>query len=405
MSVTGYTAVIRQDGPWWIGWIEEISGVNCQGETREELIANLREALSEAIELNREDAKSAAGESFEEIAEFGQAEEKWFRQFLELPNGVPSHDTLERVLSMLDAEEFERHFSRWAQSVRTLFPGEVIAIDGKTIRRSYDRASGKKPVHIVSAWAAENELAIAQIKTDDKSNEITAIPQILESLYLSGCIVTIDAMGCQREIAHQITEEKGADYILSLKGNQPTLQTEVESYFKFALSNEASQHIRFAETVDKGHGRIETRKCWVSTDVDWFEDKEKWAHLNSFVRVESTREIDGDTSVEQRFYISSLAGVSAEQMLQAIRNHWGVENKLHYRLDVSMGEDGSRRRRGNLAQISAAMRKIALNLFRLPGRNSRSIPRLKAKCLYSQAFRAGVLLAGKTQQSRSLMNA
>lgn len=345
-------------------------------------------------------------ESFEEIEEFAQAQEGWFRQFLELPNGIPSHDTMERVLSLLDAGEFERRFGRWAQSVTALFPGEVIAIDGKTVRRSYDGASGGKAAHIVSAWAAENELCIGQVKTEDKSNEITAIPEILESLYLAGCIVTIDAMGCQTEIARQITEENAADYVLGLKGNQPTLQAEVETYFAWVLEDKIEvASIRFAETTDKGHGRIETRKCWVSDDVEWFGDREKWANLNSFVQIESTRQIGEEKTVENRFYISSLADCSAEKMLQAIRDHWGVENKLHYRLDVSMGEDGSRRRKGNLAQVSAAMRRIAINLFRIPGRNIRSLPRLQSKCLYSPDYRAQVLLAGKTQKSGSVMNA
>ena len=263
---------------------------------------------------------------------------------------------------MLDAEDFERRFTHWAQGVVNLFPGETIAIDGKTVRRSGSASKGKKPVHIVTTWAARNQITIGQLVTEDKTNEVTTIPKLLEALALSGCIVTIDAMGCQREIAKQITEEKAADYVLGLKGNQGTLQQDVKTFFESTLEKPNTHHFRYARTVDKGHGRIEERECWVSEDIDWLPQRNEWAHLQSIVCVKSRRHIGDKTSSETRYFISSLAGVSAERMLEIIRSHWGIENKLHDTLDVSMGEDACRRRKLNFAQISAAMRKIVLNL-------------------------------------------
>lgn len=345
-------------------------------------------------------------DSFEEVAEFAQDQEPWFRTFLELPNGIPSHDTIERVLSMLDAEQFEQCFSNWAQSVAKLFPGEVVAIDGKSMRHSYDKATSKKALHIVSAWAADNELVLGQVATDEKSNEITAIPKLLQALQLADCVVTIDAMGCQTEIARQIVEDKSADYILALKGNQPTLQVAVAAHFATALDDpQQSKRLSTTTTVDKGHGRIETRTCWVSHDLSMFADRRKWTGLRSLVMIESTRDTGTAVSTEKRYYISSIVDGTAERMLHAVRNHWGVENRLHYRLDVSMGDDASRRRAANAAHVSTVMRRIALNLFRLPGRNTTSIPRLQAKCLYRPDFRATILLTGKASPSRSLTNA
>ena len=334
--------------------------------------------------------------SFEEIEEFALDQVDWFRQFLDLPNGIPSHDTMERVLSMLDAEDFERRFTHWAQGVVQLFPGETIAIDGKTVRRSGSASEGKKPVHIVTAWAGKNQVSIGQLVTDDKTNEVTTIPKLLEALALSGCIVTIDAMGCQREIAKQITEEKAADYVLGLKGNQGTMHTEVKAFFESAFEENDSQKLRHALTVDKGHGRIEERECWVSEDIDGLPKRDEWANLQSIVCVKSRRHVGDKTTSETRYFISSLAGAPAERMLEIIRSHWGIENKLHYTLDVSMGEDACRRRKLNFAHISAAMRKIVLNLFAIPGRNKTSIPRKMAKSLYSRKFRAQVLFSGKT---------
>jgi len=336
--------------------------------------------------------------SFEEIEEFAIDQMNWFRQFLDLPNGVPSHDTMERVLSMLDAEEFERRFTNWSQGVAQLFPGDAVAIDGKTIRRSGDAGSAKKPIHIVSAWASRSELCIAQVETEEKTNEIKTIPKLLETLHLAGCIVTIDAMGCQKEIARQIVEEKAADYVLGLKGNQGALHSDIKTWFEGAKHDpvEAAK-LQFAQTVDKGHGRIEVRKCWVSEALDWLDPKSEWTNLQSIICIEAERQIGEKKSVETRYFISSLAGQGPEKMLETVRNHWGIENKLHYRLDVSMGEDASRRRKKNFAKVAAVMRKMILNLFAIPGRNKRSIPRKLAKSLYSLDFRAQVLFSGKTK--------
>lgn len=342
---------------------------------------------------------------FEEIEDFANAKKEWLATFLELPNGIPSHDTMARVLSVLDVVEFERRFGQWAQLVANMLPGTVVAIDGKTMRHSYNKATGQKAAHIVSAFAAECELTIAHMKVDEKENEIVAIPTILEALHLAGCIVTIDAMGCQREIAKQITEVKAADYVFGLKGNQPTLQREVKEYFDAEAENKET--VRFTETTEKAHGRIETRKCWVSDDVNWFEDKQKWPNLNSLVRIESTRYccVTKKTSVEIRHYISSLATPTAQAMLQVIRSHWGIENKAHYIVDVTMGEDACRRRKANFAQVTSLLNRMVLNLFKIPGRNTTSIPRKQAKCAYNDAYRAQVLFSGKTTKIRSSMNA
>ncbi len=305
-------------------------------------------------------------EGWVEVAEFGEAKQAWFSRFLKLPNGIPSHDTFGRVFAALDAAEFERCFLEWVQAVNVLTAGQVIAIDGKTLRRSHDRRHGKAALHMVSAWASANGLVLGQVATDAKSNEITAIPELLRLLDLKGCIVTIDAAGTQTAIAEQIVAG-GGDYVLALKGNQKGLAEDVQRLFEWAHS------IDFAElehdhvhTVTKGHGRVEIRDCWTIADPRFLGDLRQgrqWKSLRSVAQVTLERRIDEQVTVETRYYISSLPG-SAQQIQHAVRSHWGVENKLHWCLDVSFNEDASRIRQGHAAENFAVLRHLALNLLR-----------------------------------------
>ena len=278
-------------------------------------------------------------ESFEDMEIFGEAKEEWFGTFLELPNGIPSHDTFGRVFAAMDPEKFLEAFMRWTQSLREALSGEVVSIDGKALRRAIDK--GQSPKVIVSAWAAGNGLVLGQRKVEDKSNEITAVPELLRSLELAGCIVTLDAMGCQKQIAREIIDAD-ADYVLALKGNQGTAHEEIRSFLEDAIARK-DPSLAYWESVEKGHGRIETRRYWQSDRIAWFGDKAAWDSLRSVGVVEATRDIDGKISTERRYYLSSLT-LDAQRFGHAIRSHWGVENQLHWVLDVVFNEDQSRAR-------------------------------------------------------------
>jgi predicted transposase YbfD/YdcC len=308
-------------------------------------------------------ATICAAETWEEIEEFGQAKESWFKKFLALPNGIPSHDTFRRVFLRINPKKFQEAFVVWVRGVAQMAEGEVVAIDGKQVRgvRTED---GKEGLRMVSAWASEQRLVLGQLKTAEKSNEITAIPLLLELLALKGCIVTIDAMGCQTEIAAQIIKQE-ADYVLSLKGNQGTLYEEVEEYFAWAESiNYKDVEYDYCRTLEKDHGRIEERRCWVTEDTEWFVEKAEWAGLRSFVMVEAGREVMGQAAtVERRYFISSLRA-DAKQALRAVRGHWQVENSLHWVLDVAFGEDACRTRTGHAPENLATLRHIAVNLLK-----------------------------------------
>jgi predicted transposase YbfD/YdcC len=294
---------------------------------------------------------------------FGKAKESWFRKFLDLPHGIPSHDTFGRVFAALDAEAFSKCFVSWIQAIAELSCGEVVAIDGKTLRRTFDRAAEKAAVHMVSAWASANRMVLGQVKTADKSNEITAIPKLLDMLALKGCIVTIDAMGCQKEIVAKIVE-KEADYVLGLKGNQGTLHALVEAYFREALKADfAGVEYSYHETAERAHGRQEVRRIWCTSDLDWFERIDDWAKLRSIAMVERERVVAGQKSIEKSYYISSLIGRSAKRFGKATRDHWGVES-MHWTLDMAFREDESRMRMGNAAANLATMHHIALNLLK-----------------------------------------
>jgi len=296
-------------------------------------------------------------ETWEEIEEFGEMAEEWLTKTLYLINGIPSHDTFNRVLSRIDPLQMEKSFLKWTQNVVQLTAGEVVAFDGKTIRGSTEK--GKKPfVHMVSAWAGLHNMVLGQVKVDDKSNEITAIPQLLQLLVLKGCIVTIDAMGCQKEIAAAIID-KGADYVLALKGNQTGLHEQVKESFATFKSEAVSQ------TLDCDHGRIETRTCSVLTDFWMIENKNSWKNLNTLVRLDSVRIIKA-TGVEQRetrYYITSLLP-DPKKIAHAVRSHWGIENSLHWCLDVGFSEDASQKSAGHAARNFSLLNRIALNLIK-----------------------------------------
>ena len=309
-----------------------------------------------AVICNAEDWKS--------VAAFGRAKQAWFETFLRLPHGIPSRSTFERVFAVLSPEALERCFADWFQTLAQANDGQLVAIDGKTLRRSFDRASDKAAIHMISAWAVENELVFGQIATQAKSNEITAIPRLLDLLDLKGTTVSIDAEGCQKNIAGQIVEQ-GGEYVLALKANHPTMHEEVSTFLDEAIARDFRDVVGdTCEHVDGDHGRVETRRVWVTSEVDWFEDRRQWAGLRSFAAVECERTVNGHTSCERRYFISSLPGTNAEAMARAIRGHWGIENKLHWGLDVSFREDHSRVRRGHADQNFSRLRRIALNLLK-----------------------------------------
>ncbi len=302
-------------------------------------------------------------EAWTHIEEFGKAREDWFRTFLELPNGIPSHDTFGRLFSLLNPQAFQDHFLQWVQSVNEVFKGDVVAIDGKCLRRSHDHNKGKSAIFMVSAWACANKLVLGQVKTDEKSNEITAIPKLLRALELKGCIVTIDAAGCQKNIAAQI-DSQGGDYVLALKGNQGNLREYVEDYFTSAMDNDflGVSYDHF-ESTDGGHGRVEIRRHWTIEIFEDFPGKEAWKGLRTIGMVGSERHIKGEVTIERRYYITSLTS-NAEQFASCVRAHWGVENELHWSLDVGFREDDCRVRQGYASENFAVIRHIALNLLK-----------------------------------------
>lgn len=328
-----------------------------------------------------------------EIAEFGQAKLKWFQSFLHLPNGIPSHDTFGRVFAMLDPKEFERCFLLWAEKLKEILGGRYIALDGKTLRRSHDEASGRTALNLVSAWVCENQLVLGQLKVADGSNEITAIPPLLKMLFLKGCIVTIDAIGTQKEIVNEIRNQ-GADYVLALKGNQGILYEGVEASFNEALKTNFRDIVHdYYQTLDKDHGRIESRQYWTISDPDYmkyFDPHGEWRDFKSVGMVEAERNIKGEVSRERRYYISSLGG-DAKEFGCAVRSHWGIENGLHWVLDMVFGEDYSRVREGYAAENLALLRRLALNLIKHEQSASASIKVKRLKAAWSEDYLLQVL--------------
>jgi predicted transposase YbfD/YdcC len=303
-------------------------------------------------------------EGWVQVAQFGRCKMKWFKTFLPLPNGIASHDTFGRVFAKLDPTAFEACFLKWIADLATASEGRLIAIDGKTLRRSLDAANGKAAIHMVSAWCAANHLVLGQVATDAKSNEITAIPELLKLLDLAGAVVTIDAIGCQKKIAAQIADQ-GGDYLLQLKGNQGGLHDETALLFDQCLRDDClGIPYTSAATTNGGHGRVEQRRIWATPEAGWFAERGKWKNLRSLARVESRRTVNGKTSVEYRYYISSLTAEDPARMLALIRGHWGIENSLHWSLDIAFREDDCRIRRGHAAENFSRLNRIALNLLK-----------------------------------------
>lgn len=317
-------------------------------------------------------AMLCGAEHFTDFEDFGKAKRDWLRTFLRLPNGIPSHDTFRRVFSLLDPGHFAEAFRNWTESLRKAIAQEIVAIDGKTARRSHDRLKDRKAIHVVSAWARENGLVLGQIKVEEKSNEITAIPELLRVLELSGCIVTIDALGAQKTIATEV-RNADADYVLALKGNHETLHEEVESFLTDARAREFKgvEHEYF-ESVEKDHGRIETRRYWISGKIDWLEDAPQWEDLRSIGMVERIREIGEETTSEVSFYLCSIAP-EARLFARAARGHWAIENQLHWSLDVSFHEDQSRVRSGYAAENLNILRHLTLNMLKRDTTRKRGI--------------------------------
>ena len=303
-----------------------------------------------------------------EVEMFGKAKAEWFKRFLALPHGIPSHDTFGDVFARLDPEQFQESFVRWVREISELTAGQVIAIDGKTLRRSHDGLLGKAAIAMVSAWASRDHLVLGQVKVNEKSNEITAIPELLRVLAVQGCIVSIDAIGCQTEIADAIVAKQG-DYLLAVKANQGQLFADVQALF--ALEFAEAQPFQWVEhdyqrQVDKGHGRVEIRECWAVTDpeyLDYIREHKDWPALQSIILVRAERRNGEHITQQDRYYISSLKG-DAATFMQAVRSHWGIENSLHWVLDLAFREDESRVRKDNAAQNLAILRHMALNLLK-----------------------------------------
>jgi predicted transposase YbfD/YdcC len=304
------------------------------------------------------------------VETFGKAKREWFETFLDLPHGIPSHDTFGRVFARLDPEAFQNCFLRWVQATSEVTAGQVIAIDGKCLRHSYDTWSSKAAIHMVSAWASENHLVLGQRKVEAKSNEITAIPALLALLEISGCIVTIDAMGCQKAIAQQIVDQD-AYYVLALKDNQAHLHDDVQRLFEWAdnLDFEDIAHDTFHET-GKGHGRVEIRVGWTLSAPEcltMLADYAAWPQLRTVIRVQATRIIGEQCTTETRYYISNLPADTphlARTAMYAVRRHWSIENEVHWVLDIAFREDDCRIRAGSAAENMAVLRHIALNLLK-----------------------------------------
>jgi len=339
-------------------------------------------------------AMICVGEGWEDMEEFGEAKREWLGTFLDLRHGTPSADTFRRVLSAVDPKAFNSCFIAWVQALSEGTLGKLVAIDGKTVRHSFDHATGRKALHVVSAWIAENRLTLGQIATEEKSNEITAIPQLLEMLDIRSATITVDAMGCQKAIAEKVID-CGADYVMGLRGNQGTAHKEIAEFFTDArASGFRDVEHTFHETVDGSeHGRLEVRRTWATQDLNWFEDLSKWKKLSSIVMIESERTIGTEATIEYRYYWSSHR-VDAETFAAMIRGHWGIENQLHWCLDVGFREDESRIRTDHGPENLALLRKVAMNLAKSERSHKRGIQAKRKLACWNDAYLLKLLQAG-----------
>jgi predicted transposase YbfD/YdcC len=332
---------------------------------------------------------------FNMIDEFSRAKIDWFKTFLHLPYGTPSHDTFNDVLNRLDPTEFAEAFTQWVTSLAKL-DGDIIAVDGKTLRQTADKARGNPAIHLVNAWSVQNNSCFAQVKVSDKSNEITAIPRLLALLNIEGATVTMDAMGCQHKIAQQIVDAR-ADYVIALKGNQEALYEDVKLFLDMEISRAIKRvSCNMHSSVTGDHGRIEQRQVWVTNEVEWLRERHPyWQSIKSIARVEATRELSGKVpTCERRYYISSHDDIDAEFIGHAVRSHWHVENKLHWQLDVSFNEDGSRLRSGHAAENLSLLNKIALNLLKNEKTTKVGIKTKRAKAGWDNDYLLKVLTVG-----------
>lgn len=330
-----------------------------------------------------------------DIEQYGYEKHDWLKTFLTLPNGIPSHDTIGRVLAHIDPKQFQACFLRWIRAICQLTSGEVVPIDGKTLRHSYDTELGQSAIHMVSAWAASNRLVLGQLKVSQKSNEITAIPDLLDVLDIAGCIVTIDAMGCQKEIAARIIE-KDADYVLALKGNQDHLYQDVQQLFDALLQQVSTPStLDYYETADNAHGRVEVRRYWTTSALHTLRTKDQWRGLQTAGLVESERSLNGETTLERRYYILSLPN-DARTFGSSVRAHWGIENVVHWVLDVAFREDMSRIRIDHGPENFALIRHIALNLLQRERSFKGSSKTKRLKAGWNNAYLAKVLCVDLT---------
>lgn len=392
---------IEQSSTGFIEYFAELPDPRVDnGQLRHELIDIMAIALCAVL---------CGAESFVEMEEFGSAKQFWLqsRLGLRLEHGIPSHDTFGRLFARLEPEAFEACFVRWTQSLHTLTSGQVVALDGKSLRRSFDLASDQKALHLVSAWANENRLVLAQARVGSKSNEITAVPQLLKQLDIRGCVVTTDALNAQKSVAAQIIEQEG-DYVLALKGNHGLLHEEVLDFFEWlsqrpgGLAQGCEEKV---QTQEWKHGRHEVRRCYVlpATELDWPQARKQWPGLQSLICVETLRRdhvfepqvppgAQARATCERRFYLSSLLP-NAPRLLQAVRDHWGIENCVHWVLDVSFDEDGSRIRKDHAAHNTATLRRLALNLLRQDQNHKRGIKTRRHRAGWDENYLLCILCA------------
>ena len=329
------------------------------------------------------------GEGFQDMALFGQTKRAWLQTFLALPHGIPSHDTFGRVFARLHPQRFQACFLAWTRAVADLTQGALISLDGKTVKASLDRATAASPLHMVSAWCSENSgLVLGQVKTDTKSNEITAIPELLQLLAIKGCLVTIDAMGCQTAIARQIRDQEG-DYLLALKKNHRKAYKEIKQYFHAHIEHHIAWRTRenFFDAFDDEHGRLVRRRVWTMTDFTTLSALAKWPDLRTVIVVESIRtaHVDAPTTSHYRFFLSSLRR-SATAFMTMIRQHWHIENRLHWSLDVTFNEDRCRIRKDHAAENMVVLRHVALNLLRQEQAQPMSIRRKRLRCSLDERY-------------------